>query len=46
MLQMQQLICRRLGIQEIEADDEFTELSNVTAVETLANELENKIPMD
>src|SRR3954452_19899720 len=37
MLQLQRLICRRLGIQEGDADQEVIELSNVTAVDSLAH---------
>jgi uncharacterized membrane protein len=46
ILQLQQLICRRLGIEEAEADKEVSELSHVTAVENLAQELHSKIPTD
>src|SRR3954454_6363403 len=46
VLQLQQLICRRLGIEEAEADNEIGELSDVTAVENLAHELHEKIPTD
>lgn len=46
ILQLQRLICRRLGIEEAEADREIAELSNVTAVENLAYELEQKIPTE
>jgi uncharacterized membrane protein len=46
VLQLQRLICRRLGIEEAEADREIAELSDVTAVENLAHELHEKIPTD
>jgi uncharacterized membrane protein len=46
ILQLQQLICRRLGIEEVETDKEVSELSHVTAVENLAQELHSKIPTD
>jgi uncharacterized membrane protein len=46
ILQLQQLICRRLGIEEAETDKEVSELSHVTAVENLAQELHSKIPTD
>src|SRR4051794_24333562 len=36
VLQLQRLICRRLGIEEAEADNEIGELCDVTAVENLA----------
>jgi uncharacterized membrane protein len=44
MLQMQRLICRRLGIEEADTDAEVAELSNITAVENLAHELDRKLP--
>ena len=34
ILQLQRLICQRLGIEGIETDREIAELSNLTAVET------------
>jgi len=46
ILQLQQLICQRLGIEEAEADREVSELSHATAVENLARELDSKIPTD
>jgi uncharacterized membrane protein len=46
ILQLQRLICQRLGIEEAEADREVSELSHVTAVENLARELHSKIPTD
>lgn len=44
MLQMQRLLCRRLGIAEADTDVEVAELSNMTAVENLAHELDKKLP--
>ncbi len=46
VLQLQRLICQRLGIREAEIDQEVLELSNVTAVDNLAHELQEKMPMD
>jgi uncharacterized membrane protein len=46
MLQMQRRICEHLGIADALKDDEARELSQHTAVETLARELEKKIPSD
>ena len=46
ILQMQRLISRRLAIQEADADNEVVELSDVTAVENLAHQLNEKIPTD
>jgi uncharacterized membrane protein len=46
MLQLQRLICERLGIQEADTDAEVRELSNVTAVDHLAHELQEKMPKD
>ncbi|MGI9070843.1 MAG: DUF1003 domain-containing protein [Bryobacteraceae bacterium] len=44
ILQLQQLICRHLGITEAEQDAEVLELSSVTAVDNLAHELNQKLP--
>jgi uncharacterized membrane protein len=44
MLQLQRAMCQRLGILEVSADDEVHELSEHTAVEGLARELEQRIP--
>jgi len=44
MLQLQRLICHRLGIPEAQLDAEVQELSRHTAVEDLAKELEERIP--
>jgi uncharacterized membrane protein len=44
MLQMQRLICDRLAIREPAQDAEVQELSEHTAVENLASELERKLP--
>lgn len=46
VLQMQRLICQRLGIREGETDPEVIELSQVTAIDNLARELEQKLPSD
>ncbi len=46
ILQLQRLICRRLEIEEADHDEEVVELSNVTAVDNLAEELDQKIPMN
>jgi uncharacterized membrane protein len=44
MLQLQRLMCMHMGIKEAERDAEATELSQNTAVDTLARELETKMP--
>ena len=46
ILQLQQLVCRHLGISEAEQDAEVVELSSVTAVDNLAHELNQKLPRD
>jgi len=46
VLQMQRLICRRLGIAEADSDPETVELSQVTAIDNLAHELEEKLPSE
>jgi uncharacterized membrane protein len=46
LLQLQRLICQRLGISEADSDQEVIELSNVTAIDNLAHELDRKIPTD
>ncbi len=46
VLQLQQLICRKLEITEAEMDQELLELSNETAIENLAEELQEKIPIE
>jgi uncharacterized membrane protein len=46
LLQMQRLICRQLGIKEADSDREIAELSDVTAVENLAEELNEKMPTE
>jgi len=46
VLQLQRLICHRLGIQEADTDREVVELSDVTAVDNLAHQLHEKMPMD
>lgn len=44
LLQLQQMICDHLGIKGIDLDQETQELSNNTAVDNLARELEQKLP--
>ncbi|MDQ6677510.1 MAG: DUF1003 domain-containing protein [Acidobacteriota bacterium] len=44
VLQLQRLICRKLEIREGDTDQEVVELSDVTAIDNLAHELEEKIP--
>ena len=46
VLQLQRLICERLGIEEAGADAEVQELSAKTAVDHLAQELQEKMPKD
>ena len=46
VLQLQRLICRHLEIKEAETDDEVEELSNVTAIDTLAHHLEENMPVE
>ncbi len=46
VLQLQRLICERLGIEEVREDAEVAELSNLTAVDTLAETLQQRIPAD
>ena len=46
MLQTQRLICRRLGIAEVDSDPETIELSQVTAIDNLAHEIEQKLPSE
>ncbi|MBV8867748.1 MAG: DUF1003 domain-containing protein [Acidobacteriaceae bacterium] len=46
VLQLQRLICQRLGIEEANADQEVLELSNITAVGNLARQLEEKMPIE
>lgn len=46
VLQVQRMICSHLGIKEVESDQEVEELSNVTAVDTLARELNEKMSAD
>ncbi len=43
ILQLQRLICQRLEIREADIDQEVVELSNVTAVDNLARQVEEKI---
>ena len=44
MLQMLQRICAHLGLHETAADAEVRELSRATKVESIASELEKKLP--
>ncbi len=44
ILQLQRLICSKLDIKEAERDFEVTELSNVTAVDNIAHELNRRLP--
>jgi uncharacterized membrane protein len=44
LIQMQRLICQKLGVSEAEKDEEMDEMSETTAVERLARELKSKIP--
>ncbi|MBV8708357.1 MAG: DUF1003 domain-containing protein [Acidobacteriaceae bacterium] len=46
VLQTQRLICRRLGIAEVDSDPETIELSQVTAIDNLAHEIEQKLPSE
>ncbi|MDQ2840797.1 MAG: DUF1003 domain-containing protein [Acidobacteriota bacterium] len=46
ILQLQRLICTRLEIIEVEQDSEVNELSEVTAVDNIARELDAKMPKD
>src|SRR4051794_7447310 len=44
MLQLQRLMCEKLGIEEARDDREARELSQHTAVEAIARDLEKQIP--
>jgi uncharacterized membrane protein len=44
VIQMQRLICKRLGIDEALEDQEAAEMSRVTSVDRLAQELRTKLP--
>ena len=44
VLQLQRLICRHLGIEEADVDKEVVELSDITAVDNLAHELDRRMP--
>jgi uncharacterized membrane protein len=46
LLQLQRLICRKLEIWEADADREVVELSDTTAVDNLAHELAEKMPLE
>ncbi len=43
VLQMQRLLCARLGIAEVEGDVEAKEMSEATSVDKLAEELRGKL---
>jgi len=44
MLQMQRLVCTKLGIEGVLEDQDAKELSEGTAVDSLARDLQSKIP--
>jgi uncharacterized membrane protein len=44
MLQLQRLMCSHMGIKEAERDGEALEMSEHTAVDTLARELRTRLP--
>jgi uncharacterized membrane protein len=44
LLQMMQLICHKLEIPEAELDTELQQMSNVTSVDILSQEIKEKIP--
>ncbi len=46
VLQLQRLICQRLEIREADVDQEVLELSEVTAVDNLARQLEEKMRIE
>ena len=46
ILQLQKLICARLGIEEVTQDKEVAELSSVTAVGNIAREIDTRMPKD
>jgi uncharacterized membrane protein len=46
MLQLQRLICKRLGIDEALADPVAEEMSRTISLKTLANELREKLPKE
>src|SRR5690242_2410703 len=46
ILQLQQLICARLGLEEASQDREVAELSSVTAVGNIAREIDKRMPKD
>jgi uncharacterized membrane protein len=46
VLQLQRLICRHLGIEEADVDKEVVELSDITAVDNLAHELDRRMPSE
>jgi uncharacterized membrane protein len=46
MLQLQRLVCKRLGIDEALADPVAEEMSRTISLKTLANELREKLPKE
>ena len=46
VLQTQQQIAQHLGLRAVSQDDEVRELSEDTAVDSLARELKEKLPTD
>ncbi|HEY0565560.1 MAG TPA: DUF1003 domain-containing protein [Terriglobales bacterium] len=46
ILQMQRLICERLGIEEVLKDSEAEEMSRTTSVDQVASELREKLPRE
>jgi uncharacterized membrane protein len=46
ILQLQRLICERLGIADLSQDSALQELSETTSVQTLAQELRQKLPKE
>ena len=46
ILQLQRLICDRLQIEEGVHDTEAVELSNITAVDTIARQLDERLPKE
>jgi uncharacterized membrane protein len=46
ILQMQRLVCQRLGIEEALMDAEAEEMSRTTSVDQVASELRDKLPRD
>lgn len=46
VLQLERMICDRLGIEEAVSDPEVVELSEITAVDNLAETLDERMPAD